>query len=461
MSQPLNSEASLNHKELSTIGLDFVRFATDNADFEKPLSVAQSGESLFAKQYQFSMHSMPVFVSNERSQQMGQNAVDLFNVYKDLVLAQAKVNPQLLDKYFESIGEKSVQQLLSEHHGLDYCLLRGDFINDEDGFKVMEFNVTGNIGGWGVGLFEKMYREYPAVKRFINDRDDINFTSHHPFQEMVNHVVATTFNFTQGRKPNIGVWLEQTTRLQQTNDMFGRVKKMLATKGFDVEFTALIDTSKLELVDDKLVTDNGAIDSLLLIGKPGTVPDFVHHQFEKGVFPIFNGRAAHILHQKSGLALLSEYADWPECSDEHKQLIDSSVPWTRLLDDVTVKYQGQQQPMVELVKTQKDDFVIKPVNGSQGNGVHVGNRTTQERWDELVDAALTDETHIIQGFCQSKKLLARDTEGDMLPHDAVWGPFVFGGKFAGHYLRLLPSGSETGVINAHRGASDAFVFLHD
>lgn len=459
--QASNSQLDLNHEALSGVGLEFIQYAKTSDGFDQPLPVSENAESLYAKEYQFALQPMPVFVSNEQSQQMGKTAVDLFEVYKNLVLKLAKENPQLLGEYFESPYEKSLEELLTGHTGLEYCLLRGDFTMTDHGFKLMEFNVSGNLGGWGIFLLESLYREYPAVKKFLNEQSDINFSTYSPFSEMVKQIVTVSYQFTQGRKPNIAVFLGNEERLAQAQDMFGRVKQMMKAKGIDVEFTAVMESSKIEEVDGKLVTDNGVIDSMLLLGLAEQVPDHIYQKSERGEFPMFNGRAAHLLHQKSGLALLSEYVDWPECSAEEKALIDSSLPWTRLLREDKVKYQGNEHQLIELAKSNKDDFVLKPVGGCQGTGVCVGNRKTQEQWNELIDQALAEGDHIVQGFCLSQQLLGRSQDGELLPHDAVWAPFVFGGKFSGNSLRMQPSGHESGVINAHRGASDAFIFLHD
>lgn len=455
------NKISENHQQLSPLALDFIQYAQDSAPFEQQLSVAQGGESLFAREYQFDLQLLPLFMTQQKSEEYGQAAVQVFNIYKNLILRLADDNPALLNKHFKSPWSKSPVEMLKAHTGLDYCLLRGDFAATDDGFKLMEFNISGNIGGWGIFLYEQMYREYPAVKQFLNEHADIAFSTHSPLNDMVKHIITVSYQFTRGRMPNIAAFLENPERRAQTEDMIGRFKQKLASMGIKVEFTILTQDARLEEVDGELVTDNGVIDSMLLMAPVDYIPAFVHEKSERGEFPIFNNRAANLLNQKTGMCLLSEYADWRDCPSEEKQLIDEHVPWTRFLSEGPVMYKGEQFDMHELVIAHKDLFVIKPSDGLQGDDVSVGNRIDQQRWIELVEAAFATNNFIVQEYCQSKQLMALNKTGEFVPHDVVWAPFVFGGNYAGNYVRLSPSDNETGVINAHRGASDAFIFLHD
>lgn len=447
---------------MSDIELDFIEYAINNEGFSLPLSVAQGGESLFARQYQFTLQTLPLFMTRQKNQAFGQVAVDLFNVYKDLVLKLAVEDPDVIHRYFSNPQGKCAVGLLKGHTGLDYCLFRGDFALTDDGeFKLLEFNVSGNIGGWGIFLYDKMYRNYPAIKQFIDSRDGVEFASDNPLNDMVKHIVATSYAFTKGAVPNIAVWLEDPGYMERTRDMLDRIIVMLDGMGIKVKFTVLTEASQVQLIDDKIHGPEGAVDSLMLFDRIEVLPDFIHDKSERGEFPVFNNRASNVLRQKSGLALLSEYADWPQCSEAEKQIIEAHLPWTRIVKQGSVSYNGQQTDLAQLLLNNKDSFVLKPIEGCQGNDVTVGDRTTDEEWARLVDAALSSEGFIVQQFCASQQLMALTQSGEFVPHDAVWAPFVFGGQFAGNYVRFSPSDNDTGVINAHRGASDVFIFLHD
>jgi hypothetical protein len=42
-------------------------------------------------------------------------------------------------------------------------------------------------------------------------------------------------------------------------------------------------------------------------------------------------------------------------------------------------------------------------------------------------------------------------------HHAVWGLFVFGSRYAGGFMRVLPEKNAQGVINTHRGAEKTVI----
>ena len=43
------------------------------------------------------------------------------------------------------------------------------------------------------------------------------------------------------------------------------------------------------------------------------------------------------------------------------------------------------------------------------------------------------------------------------PHHAVWGLFVFGSRYNGGFVRMLPEKGNQGVINSHQGAEESII----
>jgi hypothetical protein len=460
---PLTSTLASNHNAMSPVALDFIRFALNYVGTDSPQNIDREGQSLFVQKYPFDLQVIPLVMSKAKSREWGNVAVALSKIYRKLVVTLAKSNPALLNDYFESGSEDTLEYIFNGHTGLEYCLMRGDFTDTADGFKLLEFNVTGNIGGWGIFLFEELYRNNPVVKEFTTSRG-IEFSTHAPLNQMAMHIIGVTQAYCQdGRMPTIGVFVEEPGRLEEALDLAARIKqKLLAHAGVKIEFSCFTSTAEFELKDGSIHTANGRIDSLLLFSATRILPDFVKRKNKQNEFPIFDTRAAEILGQKSGLSLLSEYAQWAECSAEERQVIEAHLPWTRLVKAGIVNYEGQQQDLETLLASQKDHFVIKPNDGFQGRGVNVGNRLSQEQWQSVIASALAvPGKYIVQRFCLPLRMLALNNDGQFEEHDAVWGPFVFGEQYAGNSVRLAPSNNDTGVINAHRGAKDTFIFLHD
>jgi hypothetical protein len=460
---PLTSELAKNHAALSPVALDFIQYALQHDDLNTPLDTGHEGQSTFVKKFPFLMQTLPLFMSNAKSAECGKVAVDLFNLYQNLVVKLAKSSPQVLNDYFDSGCADTLASIFSGHTGLEYCLLRGDFLPTAEGLKLLEFNVSGNIGGWGVDLLEEMYRSHPVTSSFLASRD-AEFATFTTLNRMVMHMVAVTASYCKAaRVPHIGVLVEAPDRLEEAQDLTARIKHQLLTyAGVQIDFSCCAEANEFFLKDGDIHTAAGMVDSLLLFNTPEVLPEFFHQKNKQNRFPIFNTRAAEILGQKSGLCLLSEYAQRDECSAEDRALIEAHLPWTRLVKPGSVDYNGQSHELETLLIARKDDFVLKPSDGMQGRDVSVGNRTEQNAWlAALKDALATPGQFIVQQFCRSERLLAQNKAGGFEEHDVIWGPFVFGGQYAGNVVRLGPSNDDTGVINSHRGASMAFIFLHD
>ena len=451
-----------SHQDLSPLALDFVHYAAENSDVALPLQVPEQGHSMFVTEYEFDCQLMPFFMTNTKANAFGEVAVNLWDIYQKHAIKLANTAPDTLNQYFESQCNQTPAQLLSSSFtGLDDCMLRGDFIKSDGALKLLEFNVSGNIGGWQIFLFEPIYRQQPAIKAFMESTGK-TFTAHNPLQHHVLHIIKRTKAVIGLEKtPHIVVYLAEAHRLESARDITARTTARLAEAGIAIKYTCITSAEELSLVDDKIQINGEVVDSMILYHYKNELPEFVNQQNEKGLFPLFDSRAAEMLGQKSGLVLLSEYSLADECPVEHKLLIDNHVPWTRFVRQEQTNFQGKVRQMGELLLSEKDNFVLKPVAGYQGIAVSVGNRIEQEKWQAIVEQALKTGGYIVQQVCESEQFLALSQEGQLQPHDAIWAPFIHGGEFAGNYVRLSPSDNPTGVINAHRGASDAMVFLYD
>lgn len=459
----ISDELAKNHASLSPVALDFIKHAAQHANLHAPLQRQHEGQPTYIQKFQFPLQALPLFMTREKSDEYGKVAVDLFELYQNLVIKLAQTRPQVLNHYFDSGCAETLEHIFSGHTGLEYCLMRGDFLLTAEGFKLLEFNVSGNIGGWGVEMFEEMYRSQPVSQSFLA-RQEIEFSTFSTFKRMMMHVAGVTASYCKAaRTPRIGVLLEEPSRLEEALDLTARISHQFLTQaGIHIDFSCCVSTDEFFLQDGNIHTAAGMVDSLLLYNNPEVLPEFFHQKNKQNEFPIFNTRAAEILGQKTGLCLLSEYAQWDECSSQERALIEAHVPWTRRVKAGSVDYHGQSYDLEQLLMTQKDDFVLKPSDGMQGRDVSVGNRMSHEAWQTTLKQALAGPSQfVVQQCCRSVRLLAQNKAGQLEQHDVMWGPFVFGGQHAGNTVDFWPSNDASGVINGFRGSSAGFIFLHD
>jgi hypothetical protein len=159
-----------------------------------------------------------------------------------------------------------------------------------------------------------------------------------------------------------------------------------------------------------------------------------------------------VLSHKINLALLSDLEGSDLWSDEERAVIRTHIPWTRLVTDDFVDYQGERVYLPDILASERDRMVLKLGLSRQGTDVHAGRFTPAGRWQELGRAALEQGGWIVQEFqeCLRWPFLHPDG-GTVVPHDVVWGIFIFGSHYGGGFLRVLPAG-RAGVLNTLRGA---------
>jgi len=136
-------------------------------------------------------------------------------------------------------------------------------------------------------------------------------------------------------------------------------------------------------------------------------------------------------------------------SESEKQLIKDTIPWTRILSDSKVKFQGKEVGLRSFVPENKDLLVLKPSNKYGGKDVYIGQETSQSVWEEIMNEHIYDSIWVVQEYV--------DIPTDLYPEisDTVSfkkkyvniNPFALNGKYSGTITRV----SDSQVINVSAG----------
>ena len=138
-------------------------------------------------------------------------------------------------------------------------------------------------------------------------------------------------------------------------------------------------------------------------------------------------------------------------------MIERSVPWTRQLRPGYVTYRGEREFLPDLLISRQERLVVKDARDWGGKGVALGRSTPKEAWECYVDNALDAGGWIVQEVLESRPYLYQCGEYGCVPHDVVWGPFVFGDRYAGSVLRMQPQAGR-GAVNLSLSATQGLVF---
>ncbi|GAA5198367.1 hypothetical protein GCM10023322_71560 [Rugosimonospora acidiphila] len=171
--------------------------------------------------------------------------------------------------------------------------------------------------------------------------------------------------------------------------------------------------------------------------------------------------SSRLIQNKKVLAWLSSAADTMNGHD--REFVAAHLPWTRIVEPVEVDYRGRTWHLPELLRRNREDFVLKPVYGYGGHGVTVGRFTPHGEWRGAVESALSD-AFIVQEYAEPDRVsMAFYNRGtgtarrvEVAP---VLGFAVFGGRNAGCVVRHNPA-LTSGVVNGAQGASQNVAGWH-
>ncbi|MCW8984095.1 MAG: circularly permuted type 2 ATP-grasp protein, partial [Thermoanaerobaculales bacterium] len=226
------------------------------------------------------------------------------------------------------------------------------------------------------------------------------------------------------------------------------------------------DPMQFELRGDTLYADGTAVNLIYRRAiireihekreEPG-VRDFLE-AYRRGLVCVVNPFRAKVSGSKACLALLSDARFDRLFNDEQNAVRRAHVPWTRVLRDERVDFEGRSQDIFELARNSKDRFVIKPTSGYGGRDVMIGRETEPEAWDERLDHAAENPVEwTLQAYVEIPEEDFPVFEPDLRfeRRKVNLNPYLFGGRYAGSFVRL----STNSVINVSVGGGMAPAFV--
>ena len=212
---------------------------------------------------------------------------------------------------------------------------------------------------------------------------------------------------------------------------------------------------------------NKTLQVFIIIFLHMSILDFFHVGSKGAVFFVEESLRLHtiLIHlgvalesDKRNLGLLRELAEQNKLSSEDKALVLETIPWTCAIEDRQVTYDGEEHNLIELLKKNKDHFVIKAAVGYQGTNVFVGKFLSDDSWENAIEFGIKEKKFIAQEFSDSLNFMAPNAQSKWSEHKLIWGSFGFGEEYGGVWVRMSANQNDGGVINCATGAMVAIVY---
>lgn len=457
----VNEKLRKVHEELSKTGLKFLEFVEKN-----PWCLKHSQyEGLQWPYRKVVLQPWPLFINQHFKKEVMDAGVSVFNLIKQIPRKIFDFDARQMGQYYE-ITLESIEEIMAgvtEEH-IHHLLGRGDFIySTTQGFKCLEYNIAGNLGGWELPFWLSIYKKTLPMLKFLEEN---------PVQPINEDLVAIALKlyikrilkqFPLCRKEINTVMVMGGHQKGSTNSPFenyilSAYREIL--QSMDKEFQGeliVCDYPHLQVMRDNVYYDWKRV-LCLHENYGGFVPHGIREAFSKGNLLLYVGLVTMLMSNKLNIALLSEHEESERFTPEERGCIKKYIPWTRKTTPGRTRYQGEMIDLETFILANKDKLVLKPAVNLGGRQILIGLYCHQQEWEKAIKAAFQMKTWLVQEYIEPTAYLFQEGDEGCAEHSIVWGIFVFGGTYAGSFLRTLSTKSNKCVINAHQGADISVVF---
>jgi len=182
--------------------------------------------------------------------------------------------------------------------------------------------------------------------------------------------------------------------------------------------------------------------------------------YEAGACCVANSLRCKIPHKKAFFAVLTDERHASLFSADERELIRRHIPWTAIVEDGPVVRDGRRFDLLEHLRVNREQFVIKPNDEYGGTGVTLGWETSDAAWAEAIEHAVAERD---RGWVAQERIAVRrelfpvcENGGSAMRDMLVdFAPYVFRGRLAGFLTRL----SATGLANVTSGGGQVPAFV--
>ncbi|MCP5050914.1 MAG: hypothetical protein GY940_27360, partial [bacterium] len=163
----IDEEVAEAQQKLSKVNTQFREFAQKNPD---ALNIS-SFKSLDINFEGIVLQAWPTFVNRETTSQFREVSVKLFELVRQLPRRVFGDDIKKISSYYgitEILASSQMEGMTDNH--LRSLVARGDFLISSTGLiKCLEYNVTANLGGWYVPIWETLYLNTPIIAKFLKE----------------------------------------------------------------------------------------------------------------------------------------------------------------------------------------------------------------------------------------------------------------------------------------------------
>jgi len=174
---------------------------------------------------------------------------------------------------------------------------------------------------------------------------------------------------------------------------------------------------------------------------------------------VVNSFRTKIAHKKVSFAILSDPRHADLFTPEEAETFRRHIPWTRTVSRITTTFDGAEHDLLDLIRREREQFVLKPNDDYGGHGVFLGWETSTADWEQAISLAL-ERPYVVQQRVPLKKVPIPTFAGGLRLQEMYvdFNPFLFDNEVEGALIRL----SSSSLLNVTSGGGQtALLVLED
>ncbi len=425
----------------------------NDAELFQKLNDAQRELGILEDGRPFCPFLRPHFFTGEKYEEIKRAAEVLADAFERLTYA-AFENDEILRELDLTEREERLARIDPGYRNICNSSRLDTFLHEED-FKFLEYNAETPAGIIDQMQIEKVLEMIPEVAEFLAKNEHWRPKPH---EKLLAALIADYRDFGgEKEKPNIAIvdWKGVATASE-----FEVLRGYFESKGHR---SKILDPHELEYDGKILSAGDFEID---IFYKRVIIHEYLDEFDDEGALiraykdgNIFmaNSFRTKIPHKKASFAILSDERFADLFTNEQLEIIRKHIPWTRRVREMKTDFNGEQVDLLELLRGDKDKFLLKPNDDYGGSGIIFGWETSQEDWENALETALL-QSFVVQERVPVKKVTMLTYETDEITKTELlidFDPFLFRGKVEGGLVRL----SAQSLVNVAQGGGETALIV--
>jgi uncharacterized circularly permuted ATP-grasp superfamily protein len=256
----------------------------------------------------------------------------------------------------------------------------------------------------------------------------------------------------QGERPQIAIIDYKGLPTQREFEMF---KAYFEEQGYR---TAIADPREVELRDGKLYAGDFRVDLVYrrvltteLLEKRDECRAFIEAYKQQAAVFVNSFRTKYV-HKKMLFGVLTDERHQRYFTEAEREAIARHVPWTRRVEAARTTYAGREIDLLDFLREQRGNLVMKPNDDYGGHGVYIGWEASESEWEAAIEHALNGDYLAQERVTTSRELFPYIDQNQetvvMIEQLLDVDPLLFFGRVHGGFTRL----SSSSLANVTSGA---------